>query len=63
MSGLPGAFGLKSADQRTSRTFTVGIVINKATEYANSMAENYFTGFLATGESPYLNNDPSLDVN
>ena len=50
-------------DQRTGRKFTVGIVINRWTGDANAMAEDSLTGFLATGESPYLNNSSSLDVN
>ena len=50
-------------DQRTGRTFTVGIVINKSTGYANSLPENYFTGFLSTGEMPQLNASSTLDVN
>jgi hypothetical protein len=50
-------------DQRTGRTFTVGIVINKSTGYANSMGENYFIGFLTTGEIPRLSENSSLDVN
>lgn len=50
-------------DRRTGRTVTVGIVINKATGDVNSMAENYFTGFLVTGEIPHSNDSPSLEVN
>jgi len=50
-------------DQRTGRTFTVGIVINKLTGAANSMAENSFTGFLQSGEIPHLNDSSDLDVN
>ena len=52
-------------DQRTGRPFTVGIVINKPTGHANSMGEDYFIGFLATGEIPNLNNNnnSNLDVN
>jgi hypothetical protein len=51
------------ADRRTGQKFIVGIVINKDTGDANSMPNDYLSGFLVTGEIPHLNSDPSLDVN
>ena len=43
--------------------FIVGIVINKSTGDANSMAENFFSGFLATGQFSPSSASPNLDVN
>jgi hypothetical protein len=50
-------------DQRTGRTFTVGIVINKFTGDTNSMGENSFMGFLQTGDVPRSGDNSNLNVN
>ena len=50
-------------DQRTGQDFTVGIVNNKLTGQVNSLGENCFTAFLATGEGQYLSDGSNLDVN
>ncbi len=50
-------------DIRTGESLTVGIVIDKSTGDANSMAENFFSGFLQTGVLPQSSANANLDVN
>ena len=50
-------------DIRTGQKFTVGIVIDKWTGDAHAMAEDFFSGFLQTGEIPHSNDSSNLDVN